>query len=585
MIDTALRGHRDDSSYHPEAGELSSVPGVGNFVQILNYGIKRGDKVLENHYKNHKKNASYPSKTSQNDLIFATSKVIVSDIISQVKKSKYFSILADECMDKSGKEQLSIPLRYVSHCTIYEEFLGFVHLKDVLSGKYLSDAILLKINSLGLDISNCRGQGYDGAGAMSGYKNGCSAHILNLNRKALYTHCFSHRLNLSVSQCSKIIAIDNMMSDVQRLSDFFRLSEQRQISFEKHISNHCPSLKRNKLKDPGRTRWLEWIFSLGAVVDLYPAIWETLEDMRLNTDKQYNALTQKDALNIFKAIDSFDFLITLIVTYNIFNYTLLVTELLQSKNNDIADGIHMIDSLISLLSEIRENCDIYHNKWFQQAVDIAEKFDISVSHPRITKKQTQRANHPSNSTQEYYKYSLTIPLVDHVFSDISSRFSKESIVAYSGLYLIPSKIVSLNHDSVNFSLKEKLSEIFKFYEEDLLSPHLFENELELWQHHWIEGNGDCPSNIVNTLKAIDFDVFPNIKECLKILGTLPITSCECERTFSGLRRVKTHCRTSMSDDRLSDLCIINFHYDKTPNSSSVIDMFAAMKNRRLEFIL
>ena len=65
---------------------------------------------------------------------------------------------------------------------------------------------------------------------------------------------------------------------------------------------------------------------------------------------------------IFKSIDSFDFLINLIVTYNIFDYSLLVTELLQSKKNDIADEVGMLESLISLL--IRENCESYHSKWF-----------------------------------------------------------------------------------------------------------------------------------------------------------------------------------------------------------------------------
>lgn len=95
----------------------------------------------------------------------------------------------------------------------------------------------------------------------------------------------------------------------------------------------------------------------------------------------------------------------------------------------------MIESLISFLGEIRENCDSYHSKWFQQAVEIAKKFEISVTHPRITKRQTMRANQPSNLTEEYYKLSLIIPF------NMSSRFSKESLVAYTGLYLIASKIL------------------------------------------------------------------------------------------------------------------------------------------------
>ena len=47
MAILALRGHKDDSSFYPEAGKLSSTTGVGNFIQILNYRIKRGDEILK----------------------------------------------------------------------------------------------------------------------------------------------------------------------------------------------------------------------------------------------------------------------------------------------------------------------------------------------------------------------------------------------------------------------------------------------------------------------------------------------------------------------------------------------------------
>ena len=44
----AFRGHRDDSQSHPNVGEYSSG-GVRNFVEVLNYRVRGGDSVLENH--------------------------------------------------------------------------------------------------------------------------------------------------------------------------------------------------------------------------------------------------------------------------------------------------------------------------------------------------------------------------------------------------------------------------------------------------------------------------------------------------------------------------------------------------------
>ena len=45
---TTLRGHRHDAQYHPNIGEYSDGR-VGNFIELLNFAVRRGDKVLENH--------------------------------------------------------------------------------------------------------------------------------------------------------------------------------------------------------------------------------------------------------------------------------------------------------------------------------------------------------------------------------------------------------------------------------------------------------------------------------------------------------------------------------------------------------
>ena len=100
---------------------------------------------------------------------------------------------------------MSFVLRFVNkNFDVREKFLGFLHCKSSLSGKALSETLLGAISELKLDINDCRGQGYDGAAAVSGSKNGMAAHIIKENPKAIYTHCFSHRLNLSVCKTCKI---------------------------------------------------------------------------------------------------------------------------------------------------------------------------------------------------------------------------------------------------------------------------------------------------------------------------------------------------------------------------------------------
>ena len=59
-----------------------------------------------------------------------------------------------------------------------------------LSGKELYSGLYKSLTAdLKLDVLDCRGQGYDGAGAVSGRINGLSAHFLKINDKAVCSKC------------------------------------------------------------------------------------------------------------------------------------------------------------------------------------------------------------------------------------------------------------------------------------------------------------------------------------------------------------------------------------------------------------
>ena len=134
------------------------------------------------------------SKTTQNGLIKSCGQIITDTIINEVKRNKYFSIIADEAADCSNKEQLSLVLRFVDdNQNIREDFVRFLQCKWGLSGESLAKLVLDELINFNLSIDDCRGQGYDGAGSVAGHISGLSARILNINKKALFTHCYNHR--------------------------------------------------------------------------------------------------------------------------------------------------------------------------------------------------------------------------------------------------------------------------------------------------------------------------------------------------------------------------------------------------------
>ena len=68
---------------------------------------------------------------------------------------------------------------------------------------------------------------------------------------------------------------------------------------------------------------------------------------------------------------------------------------------------------------------------------------------------------------------------------------------------------------------------------------------------------------------------------LFLLGGLPTTSCECERTFSGMKRVKTDLSSTMGQERINNVSMLNFHLDKTPCPYEATDRYMASGNHRI----
>lgn len=83
--------------------------------------------------------------------------------------------------DVSHDEQLSVVLRIVNceltkGVSIHEHFVGFLVAEDT-TGKGLLDLFLGHLETLGLDLSDCRGQSYDNGSNMQGKRQGVQARV------------------------------------------------------------------------------------------------------------------------------------------------------------------------------------------------------------------------------------------------------------------------------------------------------------------------------------------------------------------------------------------------------------------------
>ena len=76
--------------------------------------------------------------------------------------------------------------------------------------------------------------------------------------------------------------------------------------------------------------------------------------------------------------------------------------------------------------------------------------------------------------------------------------------------------------------------------------------------------------------------FPIVYISLRLLATLPVTSCECERSFSSLRHIKTWSGSTIENSRLKGIALQYIHREINLPLNEIIDRFAEKGGGRID---
>ena len=265
--------------------------------------------MLAEHFKNCTRNATYRSKTTQNEIIEVLGGMILETIIAQVKEARFFAIISDEVQDAASIEQVTFVIRYVheedDEYIVKESFVGFKEQHREMTGDAIASTILNKLEELGLDCECLCGQGYDGSGSMAGVRKGASSIIRQKYPLATYIHCCSHILNLAIASSCSLALVRNMMGSVSEVWKFFEHGK-RQDKLAEVIECELPEVKKKRVKPLCRTRWVERHDALEVFVDLYPALVQALSDIAYGEDSvSWNRETITNANSLLAAIEKF----------------------------------------------------------------------------------------------------------------------------------------------------------------------------------------------------------------------------------------------------------------------------------------
>lgn len=546
-----LRGHREDPNSKNR----------GNFLEIVEHFAKY-DQNFKLYYE---QSNNYCSPLIQNEIIGISADLIEKIIVEDVKECGFYSLMVDEARCYK-EQQLSIIVRYAKQLKVEERFLGFVDCSSERDANALKNLILNFLESKQLNNIPIIGQSYDGASVMSGFKGGLQAKIKESNPQAIFIHCLAHRLNLViVDSCSNISSASTFFNAVESLyshfakpgnhSDLKRISQALQI---KHLS----------VTSLSKTRWSCRYQNCKSIINNYATIKDALEE-EINEGKDKNAV---EALGLLTIITKPDFVVNL----HIFHFALqsinVLNTFFQTENATIGQAHDTIEATINTFIDNRNN---FKDIW-SKVIHFANENDISLEPIRSSKRKTMNRENKyldlpnDTSPLEYWKINVYYPVIDNITNNLQYRFQSvplaKSVNAFFQLDLEgASEFVENYKDVLDIDCASLKAE-------NIVLKNMFKKEVK-----------EKSVSIESLREKIDKCIYPNMFKLLKVAISLPISSAGCERSFSAMRRIKTWLRSTMHQQRFSNLAILNIENEIVKYNLSAEDVLETFckKNRKL----
>jgi hypothetical protein len=362
------------------------------------------------------------------------------------------------------------------------------------------------------------------------------------------------------------------MALVNKLYAFIEGSTKRHALFtNKQLANHNQSVV---LKRSETTRWGSKKAAVHSLIKAQDAVLETLLDIQEN-DLQSTG----KATTLLLGYEDFDFQFTLRVLHKVFEYTGILSDSLQSPELDVDYCRDLINSTLSAFKELRS--EVEFEKIYDDSVQFATKNSLQQPYLPRPSRAAQHRSTTFETPRERYK-SMLFEIIDSVTKEIEFRFENnacESILSMERIIKGNGSDDDINH-LFNLNFYNRLVDFDKL-----------QQELKTWNHFIdLKLRSQRAKKRVSVISKIFFEEscvisFPELEKLIRIYLTIPVTSVTAERTFSAMKRIKTHLRNTMGQERLSSLSLIQVEKELTKSIKleSVIDKFGSMSNRKMKF--
>ncbi|KAJ8883129.1 hypothetical protein PR048_014969 [Dryococelus australis] len=217
---------------------------------------------------------------------------------------------------------------------------------------------------------------------------GIQARIAKIQPLAIYSHCANHRLNLGISKGGSV-------------------SAGRIHKLETEMQDKLPHLKKGKhaLKKC-EIRWVEKHDAVLTFLDTLPCL-----PVVLGTIYDSSESRGSNAFSFLHAIQSSEFLVSVVVLVEVFGLTLHLVWKLQAKYMDVLEAIKLVEAMLASLREQRYKSTDTFKKIF-----------------RVRKVGNKnRSNFNSQTVEEYYRTEVYLLPMDFIINELSFRFPKSEL--------------------------------------------------------------------------------------------------------------------------------------------------------------
>ena len=113
---------------------------------------------------------------------------------------------------------------------------------------------------------------------------------------------------------------------------------------------------------------------------------------------------------------------------------------------------------------------------------------------RICGRKHHRASIPVSNPSEYFRRTITVPILDHLHSKLDKRFSSHKKKGFQGLYLVPSVFVQEDHATMSSVVMKE----WELYAIDLPNVYTLSSDIHNWYTMWKSEENDHGSNSLSS---------------------------------------------------------------------------------------